>query len=207
MREDYLLIDGKKYSEDDLDKLPGNLSDAKNHCLITNNQVSFLGYRCPLSNFFQCKFKHGTETFTSSEQLIQYTKAKRFTGNDLLCEEIMRTHEPHKIKNLGYKVRNYNNEVWKSEAVPLLYEGLKSKFTQCSEPFHFLKSTGKKLIVEASESDKLFGIGQSIKSTTLLSSDIFVGSNIQGNMLMTIRDTELSNMVGPLPSLSPTKRH
>jgi hypothetical protein len=200
VREDYLLIDGKRYTANQLYNLPPTLDDAKHHCLVTDRQVSFLGFLCPLSNFYSCTFTHNGEKYTSSEQFIQMTKARRFNGNEYLQQQIMNTHEPIKIKNLGHRVRNFDEDIWRTEAVDLLYEGLKSKFTQCEVPFNFLKSTGVRLIVEASKSDKLFGVGQAITSDNILNPATFQGKNIQGNLLMTIRDDVLSSMSCPRPS-------
>ena len=189
VKEDYLLLDGKKYTADNLDSLPPQFEDAKNHCLITPQQVSFLGFRCPLSNFYPCQFRYNEENFTSSEQFIQLTKAKRFPGNEYLQNQIKSTHDPNKIKNLGQRVRNFSEQVWRTEAVKLLYPGLEAKFRTCEAARKFLLNTGDRLIVEASQSDTLFGVGQAVTSASILNPDTFVGKNIQGSMLMTIRDS------------------
>ena len=196
--EDYLLLDGKRYTSDQLDYLPPMFDDAKHHCLITDQQVSFLGFLCPLSNFYACTFKYKGETFTSSEQFIQVTKARLFPGNEYLESQIMNTHEPAKIKNLGHRIRNYDDDTWKTEVTDTgtLYGGILAKFTQCPTPFHFLKKTGTRRIVEASRSDTLFGVGQSVGSPTILNPDTFRGKNLQGSFLMTIRD-EISTMTPP----------
>ena len=182
-------MEGKRYTVDDLDSLPPFYDDAKHHCLITPKQVSFLGFRCPLSNFYPCKFNHNGEEFTSTEQFIQLTKARRFSGNEWLQSQIKSTHDPIKIKNLGHRVRNFNEQTWKSEAVKLLYPGIEAKFQQCAVPREFLIKTGDRLIVEASQSDTLFGVGQAVTSESILNPDTFQGLNIQGSMLMTVRDS------------------
>ena len=189
VKEDYLLLEGKRYTVEDLDSLPPQFDDAKHHCLITPKQVSFLGFRCPLSNFYPCKFRYNGEDFTSSEQFIQLTKAKRFPGNEYLQNQIKSTHDPNKIKNLGHRVRNFSEQVWRAEAVKLLYPGLEAKFRTCETARKFLLNTGDRLIVEASQSDTLFGVGQAVTSASILNPDTFVGKNIQGSMLMTIRDS------------------
>lgn len=193
VKEDYLLIDGIKYTEQNLHLLPGNLQDARFHHWKTPGQVSFLGYKCPLSNFYRCKFKHNGNVYSSTEQFIQISKAQMFAGNEELIRRMRQTHDPLKLKGMGSRLNNYDNDQWKSEAIKVLYPGIKDKFVQDQTCKDFLINTGKRLIVEASESDTLFGIGQSIRSNHLHEPSTHLGENIQGKMLMTIRE-ELQDM-------------
>ena len=186
--EDYLLVDGIRYTFDKLDMLPEPLQEARYHTLTTTNQVSFLGYLGPLSNFYKCKFDYNNVTYTSSEQFIQVTKASLFPDNEGLVHRMMNTHEPLELKKLGSSVRNYDDGIWKERAIELLLPGLKRKFQQNPHCGAFLINTGNRLIVEASRSDTLFGIGQGLGSPTLLNRETHIGKNIQGNMLMSIRD-------------------
>jgi hypothetical protein len=183
-----LLVDGTRYTEDTLDQLPTDLQDARYHCMKSTNQVSFLGFKCPLSNFHMATFKHNGITYTSSEQWIQTTKARLFPGNEELIHQMLNTHEPLKIKQLGHRVLNFNAKIWNEQAQELIYPGLKAKFAQNYYMLDFLDSTGQKLIVEASPTDLLFGIGQRITNKTILQPETHKGANIQGLMLMRIRN-------------------
>ena len=185
--EDYLLINGRRYSIDQLNQLPSDLQDARFHCIRTPKQVSFLGFRCPLSNLYKCNFTYQDQTYTSSEQFIQITKASLFPGNDDLIKQMKGEHDPLQLKNLGKRVSNFNKKTWTEMAEGLLYNGLKQKFIENDYCLDFLDSTGEKLIVEASPSDRLFGIGRPITFEGLEDVQTHQGSNIQGNMLMNIR--------------------
>ncbi|MCP4298005.1 MAG: NADAR family protein [Proteobacteria bacterium] len=188
VRDDYLWIGGERYYDKDLIHLPENLQDAAHHCFITKNQVSFLGFRCPLSNFYPCTFTHNDETYTSSEQLIQRVKAEMFPDNEALIGQIMSNHDVQRIKFLGTKVNNFDEKIWKERAMANIQPGLLKKFEQNPKCLDFLKMTGNKLIVEANGSDRLFGIGQGFNSITLNDPATHgSGSNIQGKMLTNIR--------------------
>ena len=188
-----LLIDGVRYTEDTLHQLPEDLQDARYHCMRSENQVSFLGFKCPLSNFHKLSFKHNGTTYSSSEQWIQVSKARLFPGNEQLIKQMMSTHEPLELKRLGYRVKNFNVRIWNDQAFDVLYPGIKAKFFQNEYALNFLDSTDRKLIVEASPNDTLFGVGLSIKDKNILNTTAHKGENIQGKMLMKAR-TELLYM-------------
>ena len=188
VREDYLLIDGIRYSCKNLDSLPRNLQDIKHHSMVTDTQISFLGFRCPLSNFYQCSCIHNDETYTSSEQFIQYTKASMFVGNEDLITRIKSSHDVLHIKYLGQQVKNFDERQWKEQAMDLIQPGLVSKFMQNPDALDYLERTGTRKIVEANATDTLFGIGQGFSSDGLNNTKTQgSGRNIQGQMLEAVR--------------------
>ena len=189
VQDDYLYIESKRYYPHELDSLPPELQDIKNHCYVTENQIAFLGYLCPLSNFHKAPFEHDNVMYSSSEQFIQTQKANLFPGNDRLISRMMSEDEPTKLKYLGTLVKNYDNRTWRARAMALVQPGLTSKFEQNPHALDFLSRTGKRKIVEANSSDKLFGIAQGFGSETLLDqSTHHSGENIQGKMLESIRE-------------------
>lgn len=76
-----IMIKGKKYSWSNLHEPPQNLSTHSTH-------YGFFGELNPLSNFHPAPFKHNGQTVTSSEQLIQATKAS-FCGDHETREKIL----------------------------------------------------------------------------------------------------------------------
>ena len=65
----------------------------------------FFGELNPLSNFHLASFKHEGQNYTSSEQLIQATKAT-FGGDYETLKQIMESKSPLECKNLGKDVTN-----------------------------------------------------------------------------------------------------
>ena len=69
-----------------------------------------------------------------------------------------------------------------------MIQALKLKFGQNPELRAQLKSTGKKLLYEASPTDKIGGIGLSIANVAKQTNKINYGSNLLGRALMDVRD-------------------
>ena len=71
-----LVIDGKRYTKDQLDQLPRNLDIMKVTTKTNEKSVGFFGELCPLSNFHPSPFTFNGINYHSSEQLIQHMKSK-----------------------------------------------------------------------------------------------------------------------------------
>ena len=70
-----LVIDGKRYSVNELDKLPQKLSPFEVTTKSNDDTVGFFGELCPFSNFYPAVFTHNGKRYHSGEQLIQHQKA------------------------------------------------------------------------------------------------------------------------------------
>ena len=70
-----LVIDGKHYGVNDLDKLPQKLSPLEVTTKSDNDTIGFFGELCPFSNFYSSQFNHNGIDYHSGEQLIQHQKA------------------------------------------------------------------------------------------------------------------------------------
>ena len=137
---DKLVLDGQLYSTGDLDKLPAELRP-ENLCTITKgNMIGFFTKHSKLSNHYPSIFRQDGFEFTSVEQYLMFKKAKLFED------------EVH-AKSLGRKVENFNPKVWNSMSSSYMETALKAKFQQNVGLGTFLKSTGQKLLIEASPAD------------------------------------------------------
>ena len=85
-------------------------------------------------------------------------KAKFFKDEKIL-QHMKLENVPKKIKALGRKVANFNEEEWKKVSKTYMTEGLMLKFSQNEELKQFLLNTQDQIIAEASPFDKLWGIG------------------------------------------------
>ena len=65
---------------------------------------------------------------------------------------------------------------------------LKAKFQQNVGPDTFLKSTGQKLLIEASPTDLYWGAGLSLEDTDLWDQNKWKGKNKLGSLLIELRD-------------------
>ena len=69
MEGEFLKLCGRKYSVNDIDKLPEELNSFKCTSKETQSALGFFGELNPLSNFYNCDFQYQNLTFHSSETI------------------------------------------------------------------------------------------------------------------------------------------
>jgi ribA/ribD-fused uncharacterized protein len=84
-------------------------------------------------------------------------------------------------------VNNYNENIWNDIRYEVMKSGLRLKFTQNIGLKNLLVETGTKTLYEASQYDKIWGIGFSPQNAPNVNKYLF-GRNLLGNALMDIRD-------------------
>ena len=152
MELDKLVIDGRRYGTEDLDKLPQLISPINVSKKSNENVVGFFGELCPFSNFYPAKFTYKGQDFHSSEQFIQHTKTQ-YCNDQETPERIINTQSALACKQLGYLVKNYNWQNWVDLIETLCKEGIRAKFEQNPPLLKMLLNTGDKKIVESSKDD------------------------------------------------------
>ena len=157
MEFDKLVIDGKRYGTDDLDKLPQEISPIKVSTKSDDKVVSFFGELCPFSNFYQANFTYKGQTYHSSEQFIQHTKSQ-YCNDQETAYRILNTQSALACKQLGYLVKNFNQQNWVDSIETLCKDGIRAKFEQNPPLLRALLNTGDKIIVESSKDD-VWGTG------------------------------------------------
>lgn len=114
-----------------------------------------------------------------------YQKALLF--NDFgVAEQILNETDVRKIKALGRKVKDFDNELWDKHKEDFMYNACYAKFSQNDELKDFLLSTGNCEIVEASPVDNIWGIGFS--SDKAMENVDKWGQNLLGKILMKVRE-------------------
>ena len=142
-----------------------------------------------MSNFYPCTFVHDNIKFNCSEQFLMYVKAKTFEpDNSELHNKILAETNPGKIKQFGREVGNYNEITWNSIRYSVMTQVLLCKFSQNPTLKAQLKSTGNKLLYEASPTDKIWGIGLSIANVAKQTNKLNYGTNLLGRALMEVRN-------------------
>lgn len=138
-----------------------------------------------LSNFYPCEFEFNDKMFNFSEQCFMYQKALLF--NDFgVAEQILDETDVRKIKALGRKVKDFDNELWDKHKEDFMYNACYAKFSQNDELKDFLLNTGNREIVEASPVDNIWGIGFS--SDNAMENINKWGQNLLGKVLMKVRE-------------------
>lgn len=140
-----------------------------------------------LSQWYPCRFEVEGVTYTSAEQYMMAEKAKLF-GDEEIRAEILNTDDPRMCKALGRKVKNFDKAVWDKEKEHIVRKGNTKKFLQNSALRNFLLSTGDKVLVEASPTDRVWGIGMGKNNPDALDPQKWRGQNLLGFALMNVRD-------------------
>ena len=209
---DTLIIKSQKYTINDLHKLPEKLSGFNITSNTNDDVLAFFGSLNPLSNFHPCNFTVGKNTFNSSEQLIQYTKANYF-GDINTSLRILEASTPIECKQLSRDITSYVHDDWKEVAKLQCEKGITEKYLQNPRLMDVLQSTGSKKIVESC-CDSQWGTGIDLRSDDALKPDKWKNTGILGEILMSIRDNyrhdgnkldiTSANSDEPPPILAPT---
>ena len=118
---------------------------------------AFSGELCPLSNFHPANFIYKGQSYHSSEQFIQHVKAQYYNDQEM-AQRILNTQSALACKQLGYHVKNFNQQNWVDSIDTLCKDGIRAKFEQNPLLLRVLLSTGDKTIVESSKDD-VWGTG------------------------------------------------
>ena len=145
------------------------------------------GYYGFLSNFFAIVFYINNIEFSCSEQAFIYFKCKYFepTNNHLL-NSILQESNPHKIKLLGRKVKNFREQKWSEVKYTIMLKCIRAKF-ECNEKYkQKLIETSPSKLYEASPYDRIWGIGYDATQAKNVNSKYY-GENLLGKALEEIR--------------------
>ncbi len=114
-------------------------------------------------------------------------KASLF-GDNVTLERIVTAVKPAEAKVLGREVMNFNADLWNASSYDIVVEGNRHKFSQHQRLREFLIGTGDKVIVEASPTDKIWGIGLAQDSKEAANPLQWKGTNLLGFALMEVRE-------------------
>lgn len=159
---------------------------------IMTKYIFFWGHRpAPLdvhvfSQWYPSKFmdSDGRE-YNCCEQYMMYKKALLFGDNDT-AKQILATTNPQQIKQLGRQVKHFDENVWNEVKFDIVVEGNTYKFSQNENLKKILMKTNKKIIVEASPYDAIWGIGFAEKDA--IKNEHKWGENLLGKAIMKVRD-------------------
>ena len=185
-----LVLDGKRYTKDNLDQLPKNLDIMKITTKSDEHSVGFFGELCPLSNFYPSLFLFHGINYHSIEQLIQHQKAK-LCGDKQSERSILAAKTLLDCKKLSREITNFNFKRWSENAKELSKEGIEAKFTQNPRIMQALLETGDKHLVECTK-DSLWGTGVSLNDPQYLNTKYWKNQGLLGTMLQEIQQKHLA---------------
>ena len=125
--------------------------------------------------------------FYTAEHYMMYQKAKLFRDKSAM-QAILATKSPSVAKSLGRKVRGFDKDRWEHVCLDIVYRGNRLKFEQNPKLMDELKATAGKKLVEASPTDRIWGIGVAIDDPARWNEDKWKGTNWLGEVLTELRD-------------------
>lgn len=150
------------------------------------NKNGSIGASC-FSQWWISPFIVSGITYTSSEHWMMAKKAELF-ANDKIVQEILLAKTPAEAKKLGRLVTGFIPEVWENNKFDIVKEGTLHKFSQNKDLKGFLLTTGRRIIVEASPLDPIWGIGLPKDHKDAEKPENWKGENLLGFALMEVRD-------------------
>lgn len=139
------------------------------------------------SQWYDCRFTVDGVEYHTAEQYMMSQKALLF-GDTEVNKEIMSAKHPKQFKAFGRKIRNFDEKIWNENKTDIVIKGNYAKFSQNPELKEFLRGTGKRILVEASPYDKIWGIGMQANDKGVENPLNWNGENLLGFCLMEVRD-------------------
>ena len=153
---------------------------------IHNGYAAFWG--SIFSNFYPVKINIDGKEFNCTEQYFMYMKAVTF--NDMeTADEILNETGPKIIKNLGRKVKNYDDEKWSEIRYDIMKKACYAKFTQDEKCKNALLHDSLKYckFVEGNPYDKVWSVGIEWTNPAIGNPENWKGENLLGKILDEIR--------------------
>jgi ribA/ribD-fused uncharacterized protein len=141
-----------------------------------------------LSQWFVAPFKLDNVIYATAEHYMMAEKARLFDNHELI-KEIVQSSHPKKAKALGRKVTGFDNAVWNQHRVDIVVSANLAKFSQNQALADFLLKTDKRVLVEASPADKIWGIGLAGDDSDSTNPHKWKGLNLLGFALMEVRES------------------
>jgi ribA/ribD-fused uncharacterized protein len=145
-----------------------------------------IGAGC-LSQWWPAPFTVDGVRYATAEHWMMAGKARLFDDEESLAA-IMANPEPGAAKATGRQVRGFDDGRWHEVSYQVVLAGNQAKFGQHPELADYLRRTGRRILVEASPSDWIWGVGLARTEPDVYHPTRWRGRNLLGFVLMDVRD-------------------
>ena len=149
--------------------------------------VFFWGTEHCLSQWHPSSFTDDEHTFATAEHYMMWRKAILFHDPGT-AERILAADHPRVARDLGRRVKNFDQATWEANRSRIVVDGNALKFAQHAELTTFLLGTGDRVLVEASPLDRIWGIGLREDDPRASDPAQWQGLNLLGFALGDVRD-------------------
>lgn len=140
-----------------------------------------------LSQWWPARFEAEGHEFGSAEHYMMWRKARLF-GDERKAAEIESARSPAHAKALGREVDRFDEAVWEQHRWDIVVAGSLAKFSSDPRLREYLVATRRRVLVEASPVDRVWGIGLTADSEHATSPSQWRGLNVLGFVLMETRE-------------------
>ena len=145
----------------------------------------------PFSQWCKSPFKVGDVKYNCAEQYMMAEKARFFDAQEIL-KLIMRERHPRDQKAWGRTVPNFDAKKWEAVARDVVYEANWAKFCQ-NKGLEYELLSNDKILVEASPTDRIWGIGIDVLEAPDVEVENWKGTNWLGQVIMKVREDIKNN--------------
>lgn len=127
--------------------------------------------------------------FETCEHWMMANKALAFGDKPIIQKIVKMGHSKEdlaKVKKLGRQVKNFDEAVWDQIKEGIVYQGNLHKFKAHRGAATSLLGTGEKILVEASRTDRVWGIGYT-EANAMANFENW-GHNLLGKALVDVRE-------------------
>lgn len=128
---------------------------------------------------------HGT-TFVTAEQWMMFAKAILFNDQDRAAQ-IIANPDPGTQKRLGQEIVGFDQSLWDTWKIDIVYRGSVAKFSQNGGALRQLRNTDSSMLVEANPRDWIWGIGRALDDPVGHAPVNWRGQNLLGRILTKVR--------------------
>ena len=139
-----------------------------------------------LSQWWPARFDADNETFGSAEHYMMWRKALLFDDAERAAA-VLKSPSPAQAKAIGRQVPGFDEAVWVQHRWDIVVAGSIAKFSSDPGLRDFLLFTGRRVLVEASPVDRIWGIGLAADSEFAEVPQRWPGLNLLGFALMEAR--------------------
>ena len=147
----------------------------------------FFFYRGIFSQWHYSPFIENGIEFRCAEQYMMYKKAQLFNDTKIM-NMILGAEHPSEHKHLGRQILSFNQDIWDSNKISIVYRGNYLKFSQNKDLYYELMKTKGMILAEASQYDCIWGIGIKENDPRRFNYSEWRGENLLGNILTYLRE-------------------
>lgn len=133
-------------------------------------------------NLFICR-----EQWMMLHKALLFAKDNNVEANIKILEEIKTSKTPSAIKKFGRMIIGFDESIWNEWKYKIVANGNYLQFSQDDKLKKILKSTLNNELVEASPTDRIWGIGFNEKKAQKIDRKLW-GQNLLGKALMEVRE-------------------